>query len=614
MKRLMGSILAIFALATTVQATNTPVYQGIMNGTEGSAQSNAGASTQTYTMDMNGNTGQGGDIIGMQINYASATIPAVTFKDGAVSTFTITVVSTAPTVAVADQDTLTVANNSALVPIASTASITVSSNTAPGLGLPNGLIGSTITIGVALPTGGAVANTSFTFVGGTDYAIGASSNATAINLAASINFKMNQALASYKGYTSNSIAGLIASVGSTGGAVITLTANNPGASGNAWTITTSTTAALPVATWYGGQDNSSFSYYFPIRGSTITFTQGQQWKADPTYSSNTAVNIANAWNAAGGYGVTAATTSSTVVTFTANNPGAFANSDSLSANTSALTASNNPISGQNAGSIQIGNYILTTGIAWAPPLVSSTTANLATAMATAITNSSNTLGFVASAVSNVVYATATFVGPGSIIASSTQTVLTISPYTSSSTLTGIAVGTSWGGVASNYVIGPTITIPNHGLTTALGVLYTTGTATAISGLTWGTTYYPIIIDANNFKLASSAANALAGTAITLASSATKTTADSFTLSPLPVTGVGLFTLQASNDGVNFAQVTSIENGVSITPVSVTTPWALGSTDWAIGFWPWRFLQIKYSAPTTGGLKYSVYVYQKNGAT
>lgn len=61
----------------------------------------------------------------------------------------------------------------------------------------------------------------------------------------------------------------------------------------------------------------------------------------------------------------------------------------------------------------------------------------------------------------------------------------------------------------------TITLTSHGFSTAERVVYDDGGGTALAGLTDGTTYFVIKVDDNSFKLATSAANATAGTAIDL---------------------------------------------------------------------------------------------------
>lgn len=62
-----------------------------------------------------------------------------------------------------------------------------------------------------------------------------------------------------------------------------------------------------------------------------------------------------------------------------------------------------------------------------------------------------------------------------------------------------------------------ISYTSHGLVTGDKITYTDGGGTAISGLTDGGTYYVIRIDANTLQLATSAANAAAGTEIGITS-------------------------------------------------------------------------------------------------
>lgn len=93
----------------------------------------------------------------------------------------------------------------------------------------------------------------------------------------------------------------------------------------------------------------------------------------------------------------------------------------------------------------------------------------------------------------------------------------------------------------------TITIADHGLGTATKLLYTKGT-TGIGGLTSGNSYYVIVVDSDTIKLASSALNAIAGTAITL--------------SGTPA-GVQKFTHEGDGDlaiGINLHDVSKKESG------------------------------------------------------
>lgn len=60
-----------------------------------------------------------------------------------------------------------------------------------------------------------------------------------------------------------------------------------------------------------------------------------------------------------------------------------------------------------------------------------------------------------------------------------------------------------------------ITLTAHGLSEGQAVVYSNGGGTTVVGLTSGSTYFVIPVDANNIKLATTKANALAGTAINI---------------------------------------------------------------------------------------------------
>ena len=69
--------------------------------------------------------------------------------------------------------------------------------------------------------------------------------------------------------------------------------------------------------------------------------------------------------------------------------------------------------------------------------------------------------------------------------------------------------------ASVTTAADTITYTGHGQTTGAALTYRNGGGTTLAGLTNNTTYYAIVVDANTFKLATSAALAIAGTAVDL---------------------------------------------------------------------------------------------------
>ena len=123
--------------------------------------------------------------------------------------------------------------------------------------------------------------------------------------------------------------------------------------------------------------------------------------------------------------------------------------------------------------------------------------------------------------------------PGvTVAAPSSGTTATATATISGGVVTAVTVT----GVGSGYTSAPTVTIQvpvltiptsavntttevisytAHGQTTGAVVAYNNGGSTSITGLTSGTTYYLIRVDANSFKVAASASDATAGTAINL---------------------------------------------------------------------------------------------------
>ncbi len=110
------------------------------------------------------------------------------------------------------------------------------------------------------------------------------------------------------------------------------------------------------------------------------------------------------------------------------------------------------------------------------------------------------------------------------------------------------------GIASAVnVTDNTITIATHGYPTGLKVALTINSGTLPAGTT-ATNYYIIPATAGTVSLATSVANAIAGTAVDITDQgdATKT----MTLTPAGL-GTGTLKLQASNDGTNYDDLTSM---------------------------------------------------------
>lgn len=108
--------------------------------------------------------------------------------------------------------------------------------------------------------------------------------------------------------------------------------------------------------------------------------------------------------------------------------------------------------------------------------------------------------------------------------------------------TGFTIDATTPGVANEFsIIDNTITIAAHGYATGLKAALTTSAADLPAGLS-ATDYWVIKVDADTIKLATSAANALAGTAVNITDSG----AGTHTLTPAAISG-GSYKLQCSFD-------------------------------------------------------------------
>lgn len=284
--------------------------------------------------------------------------------------------------------------------------------------------------------------------------------------------------------------------------------------------------------------------------------------------------------------VTSSTTGMTAKTFTDG-----------STSTGTITVSSNTFIQASTPTIKINGITV--------PYIPGTTAGLtAIAISSAINNTAS--------LSAILVSTADY---GQALAFSTSTSVGISAnYTMTSSSNG-ALGVPpamAGGTNSAYTINtPTITIATNGFTTGVQVLYAKAAGLDISGLTDKTTYYVSIINPNQttgagnaFKLSTTLANAVAGSGITLASSATKTTADTFTLTPLGFTNTNQagIQLQWSDDNVTYFNATTGNYGLAITSVTFA---AAGATAlWDLGPIQHRYLRLNEIPPTTGAINYT----------
>jgi len=137
-------------------------------------------------------------------------------------------------------------------------------------------------------------------------------------------------------------------------------------------------------------------------------------------------------------------------------------------------------------------------------------------------------------------------------------------------------------VAANVTVTPvnTITITSHGFFTGLKVALT---GTNLPGGLSATNYWVIVVNSSTIKLASSLANAVLGTPVTITTQGT--TADA-ALTPAALAGV-VVKLQASNDGTNFTDISGDTVTIS----------AAGSILWDLGVVTYRVLRVSETAST-----------------
>lgn len=136
----------------------------------------------------------------------------------------------------------------------------------------------------------------------------------------------------------------------------------------------------------------------------------------------------------------------------------------------------------------------------------------------------------------------------------------------------------------------TITITAHPYVLGCKVAATT-TGTLPGGLS-ATNYYVIVVDANTIKLASSLANAVAGTAVDITSAAGGGT---HTLTAATSSG-NVAKLQVSNDNTNWSDVSGD---------TVTIATSSGAALWDTGLVASRYMRILYT-PSAGQVSLAIY--------
>ncbi|MAI60770.1 MAG: flagellar hook-associated protein FlgK [Rickettsiales bacterium] len=117
----------------------------------------------------------------------------------------------------------------------------------------------------------------------------------------------------------------------------------------------------------------------------------------------------------------------------------------------------------------------------------------------------------------------------------------------------------------------TITANDHGFSTADPIVYKAGGSIPISGLTDGTTYFAIRVDANNFKLATTGGNASGGTALTITGGTGGSVSDTFSSPRAGLTdGQTYFAIKVDDHNFKIASTYSLATNSSPSPLTIGT--------------------------------------------
>jgi hypothetical protein len=280
------------------------------------------------------------------------------------------------------------------------------------------------------------------------------------------------------------------------------------------------------------------------------------------FSTQTAQNLTNAINASASSATITAARSGSLIFLASKSSGSYFNSYTLTSSSPAAfgVTSANFYNGRDAAQLKIGNKTLTNGSQW---FTGATAAQTAQSISSAIVAFAGSVA-VSTWNGSVVYSTSIAIGANTtIILSSTQTALTISSVAYSN---GIGSGYFQNGSASALSGGYVNKANAFGV--GLPVLYSTTTGTNLNPLVSQTTYFVTAVDSTKFKIATSRANAIAGTAVTF-TTLISTGAGTFTFTPIPYSAgaPASFKYERSNDGSNWFDAPVSSGTVYVTAVS-----------------------------------------------
>ncbi len=510
------------------------------------------AYNKSYPLNLNNTPNQAGiQRVTAQAIYSTASLATDTFIDGQVSTASITVASTSGLVASTATDTITLSNTKALLPASATDQFTIISTA--------GISGISITY-----------NTSV-LKEGRDWSAVATTTGTAEAI-------------------KNVLNGFYGIQSARAGSVVFTTATIAGAAGNSFSFATSSPTLVSTGSFHftNGHDAALTNAYLTVNGQV--FSQGTSWLVADT-SSGTATSIASIINLVPGI---MASASGSVIFATATTAGTAGNNFTISSSSQGYMTVATPsfTGGLDNAKICINGTCIVQGTDWTRVATASGTAK---AISDAITAKTG--------LSTIVKSTWT---AGGVVFSTSTSVGILSNYTitsSSPAALTLLHSTYIGGQDAAWTVNTgSIHILNHGFTTALPVLYTTGTL-AIGGLASQTTYYVIVVDANDVELATTSARAQAGQYVTLTSTSVAGP-HTYTLAPLNFSGTPSFKWQASNDCSTWVDI-------NISSITFSSPYTANSSFWDFGVAGMQCIQLNVIGPTQGGMALQVRINGKS---
>lgn len=182
-----------------------------------------------------------------------------------------------------------------------------------------------------------------------------------------------------------------------------------------------------------------------------------------------------------------------------------------------------------------------------------------------------------------------------------------SNYSLSSSTSGFATSSGFpNGYDSDVnILTDVITKTSHGLTTGLQVLLSTAAGNLPpTGLISGTTYFAIKLNENQYALATTQNNAIAGTKIDITDITPGSVASMYP-TPLSLGAGNGFYWSFSNDGVNFTTSTAVNTNIS----SVTYS-ASGSSVWDFGNFNYKYIAVNFLKPTAGAIALTIRLFGK----